>query len=361
MMQRRSGEPLRALAGLVAMLGAVACTGGAAMPAAPGASPPGTATVAPVGVAAPTIAAPIKMRIPYTAVSVAHAPLWVAKESGSFQEEGVEAELEYIATSTTVTQSMLSGEIGLANSGLEALVGANLAGAELVGLAVGTDRFLFRLYGGPGISSLADLRSKRVAVTRIGTSTDTVARLLLQRDGLDPASDVTVVQVGGVPEIFAALQSGAADGGVLSPPTTSKADAAGLQVLADTTEIDIPFHQAVLTSTRRYAGEQADTLRRVLRGYLRGIARYKQDREYAKQVIAQYTRGDDTASLDQSWALEDRVLSRVPYPRAEAVQLALDQAAAQQPEARAHRPEEFFDDRPLRQVEQSGFVAGLYR
>ena len=99
----------------------------------------------------------------------------------------------------------------------------------------------------------------------------------------------------------------------------------------------------------------------MLRGYLRGIARYKQDREFAKQVIARYTSGDDAATFDQSWALEDRVLSRVPYPRAEAVQLALDQAAAQQPEARARRPEDFYDDRPLRELEQSGFAAGLYR
>src|SRR5205823_13530732 len=60
--------------------------------------------------------------------------------------------------------------------------------------------------------------------------------------------------------------------------------------------------------------QQRPCLRRVLRGYLRGIARYKQDRELAKQVIARYTSGDDAATLDQSWALEDRVLSRVPYP-----------------------------------------------
>jgi ABC-type nitrate/sulfonate/bicarbonate transport system substrate-binding protein len=226
---------------------------------------------------------------------------------------------------------------------------------------VGTDRFLFRLYGGPGISSFPDLRGKRVAVTRLGTSTDTVARLLLQRNGLDPASDVTVIQVGGVPEIFAAVQSGAADGGVLSPPTLFKADAAGFQILADTTEIDIPYHQAVLTSTKRYVAEHGDLVRRVLRGYLRGIARYKLDSEFAKQVIAQYTRSDDAASLDQTWALEDRVLSRLPYPRAEAVQLALDQAAVQYPEARSHRPEDFFDDRLLRELEQRGFIDGLYR
>ena len=69
----------------------------------------------------------------------------------------------------------------------------------------------------------------------------------------------------------------------------------------------------------------------------------------------------DAASLDETWALEDRVLSRVPYPRAEAVELALEEASAEHPEARSRRPGDFFDDRYLRELDASGFIAGLYR
>jgi NitT/TauT family transport system substrate-binding protein len=356
---------------LLALVGTAACASPAAAP--PRAAPttaPAAAAPAPMSGSAPspTDAAPaappapsISVRIPYTAVSVVNAPLWVAKEAGDFEQEGVSVEVEYIATSTTVTQSMLSGEIALANSGLESLVTATLAGAELVGLAATTDRFIFRLYGAPGLSTLNDLRGKRVAVTRLGTSTDTVARLLLQRNGLEPDRDLTIIQVGGVPEIFAALQSGAADGGILSPPTIFRADAAGFVMLADTTQTEIPFHQAVLMSTRRYVAENADAVRRVLRGYMRGIARYKQDKAFAKEMIGRYTRTDDEYVLEQTWAIEDRVLARVPYLRAEAVQLALELAAPQYPEARSRSPRDFYDDRLLRELEESGFIGGLYR
>jgi hypothetical protein len=43
------------------------------------------------------------------------------------------------------------------------------------------------------------------------------------------------------------------------------------------------------------------------------------------------------------------------------VQLALEQAVAQYPDARTRRPAEFFDDRYLRELESSGFAASLYR
>jgi hypothetical protein len=78
-------------------------------------------------------------------------------------------------------------------------------------------------------------------------------------------------------------------------------------------------------------------------------------------MIGKYTRTDDAYVLEQTWAIEDRVLARVPYIRAEAVQLALELAAPQYPEARSRSPRDFYDDRLLRELEESGFIRGLYR
>jgi ABC-type nitrate/sulfonate/bicarbonate transport system substrate-binding protein len=139
------------------------------------------------------------------------------------------------------------------------------------------------------------------------------------------------------------------------------AEAAGYNRLVDATELDIPFHQAIILSTRRYVAEQPGVTRRALRAYLRGVARLKQDKAFAKQVLAKWTSTDDDAVLEQSWALLDRILPRVPYPRAEAIQLVLDEARAQNPAAASRPASEFYDDRPLRELEQSGFAASLYR
>src|SRR5205814_9405954 len=121
-----------ALVCLLVLVAAAACASGgptatsSAGTAAPAGASSGVAPGTGAGAAAAAaVEPPVSVRIPYTAISVVNAPLWVAKEAGYFEQEGVNAELEFIATSTTVTQSMLSGEIALANCGLESLVSAN--------------------------------------------------------------------------------------------------------------------------------------------------------------------------------------------------------------------------------------------
>ena len=331
----------RGLLGLGLVAAVLACASpappqpSAASRPAPPAAPQVATSAAPESSSGPApSAAPaplVSVRFPYSAVSVVIMPLWIAREGGYFTQEGVDAEVDFISTGPTMTQAMLAGEVAMAFSGLEAAVSATLAGADATILAVGTDRFLFRVYGVPGVRAIEDLRGKRIGVTRIGTATDVLARLLLQRAGLEPERDTAIVQVGGVPEILAAMQAGAVDAGVVSPPTMFGAEDAGYVRLADTTELDIPFHQAVVMTTRRYVAEQPDTARRVMRAFLRGVARFKQDKAFAKQVLAQYTKSDDDAVLEQSWELENRILQQVPYPREAAIQLALDQARAANP------------------------------
>jgi NitT/TauT family transport system substrate-binding protein len=285
---------------------------------------------------------------------------WVAKEAGYFADEGIDAELEYIATSTTFTQALVAGEMQMGMGGLEALVTSNAAGADLVGLAVSTDRFVFRLYARPGIHSLADLRGQRLAVARTGSTSYTAAQLLLRRAGLEAGRDVEMLSAGGTPEMYAALDSGAAQAALLPPPMSFQADAAGYAVLADTIEEDLPFHQSLLISTRRYVAEREDVVRRVVRAYVRAVARTKLDKEYYKQVLAQYARVEDPDILEKTWAMQDRVQPRVPYFRPEALQNAIDAAAEQRPELRSARPDDFVDERFLRELDQSGYIARLY-
>src|SRR5438067_12490158 len=92
------------------------------------------------------------------------------RRGGYLAEEGIDANVEYVATSTTLTQAMLAGEVAVADSGQEALVAADLAGADLIAIAVGTDRFIFRIYAAPPARTMADLRGKRVGVTRYGST-----------------------------------------------------------------------------------------------------------------------------------------------------------------------------------------------
>jgi hypothetical protein len=132
-------------------------------------------------------------------------------------------------------------------------------------------------------------------------------------------------------------------------------------MLVDTTQEDIFFHQAMLITPRRYLAENETLVRRVVRGYLRGVARFKQDKGFAATVTGKYTQTDDAGILEQSWAAEDRVLPRVPLIRPDAIQISLDEAAGQYPDARNRSPSDFYDNRPVQEQDANGFIASLYR
>jgi NitT/TauT family transport system substrate-binding protein len=346
----------------LAMVGACAAPavpGGASAPARP-AAPAAAHAKAPASPAAPAPPARTALRMPYSAIGAAMTTIWIAKEGGYLADEGLDVEMDYIATSTTFTQALLGGDMQIGMGGLEGLVASVVAGADLVGLAVSTDRFVFRVYGQPGLRTLTDLRGRRLAVARHGSTSDTAARLLLRRVGLEAERDVELVPAGGNPEIYAALESGLVHGAVLGPPIGFRAEAAGYPIIADTIEDDVPFHQSVLVTTRRFVAEQEDVVRRVVRAYVRAVARFKQDKAFFKEVLGQYARIEDDDILEQSWTIQDRVLPRAPYPRLEAIQVALDRALEGRP-PRLAVVADFFDERFLRELDASGFIASLYR
>jgi ABC-type nitrate/sulfonate/bicarbonate transport system substrate-binding protein len=361
------------IAALVLALVACARAGSPPQPPNPGGSPGlppqasnsgGSPLLAEPSAAAPAgegaLPARTALRFPYSAIGGSMAVGWVAKEAGYLADEGIDADLEYIATSTTFTQALVAGEMQMGMGGLEALVASNAAGADLVGLAVSTDRFVFRLYARPEIRALADLRGQRLAVARTGSTSYTAAQLLLRRVGLEAGRDVEMLSAGGTPEMYAALDSGAAQAALLPPPMSFQADAAGYPVLADTIEEDLPFHQSLLITTRRYVAEHEDVVRRVVRAYVRAVARTKLDKEYYKRILTQYAQIEDPDVLEKTWAIQDRVQPRVPYFRPEALQIAIDAAAEQRPELRSAKPQDFIDERFLRALDESGYIASLY-
>ena len=220
------------------LLGPLACaapsppaTGGpAAARAADGAAPASAPQAAAEPTAAAAAAPPIRVRYAYTAIAGSMAPMWVAYDLGLYTKYGVEPELTY-APSTQTIQAVLSGDTDFGLMSVRTLVEAHVAGADATGVAVLTNKVVQSLFGAPQITSIADLRDKRVGITRFGSIVANSARMLLRTGGLAP-DDVVLLQLGGFPEIMAGLQGGATEGGLLSPPFTLAARKLGYRELA---------------------------------------------------------------------------------------------------------------------------------
>jgi NitT/TauT family transport system substrate-binding protein len=174
------------------------------------------------------------LRIAYTSIGISYGPLWLTKEAGIFKKYDIDAEILYIAGGPLSTQALIAGDVSIAFASAVALISANLSGSDLAILGATIDTLPFQLYAAPSIKDPAQLRGTKLGVSRLGTTSDFVARYLLKKWGLQPDKDVAIFQAGSVPQIFAVLKGGSIQSGVLSTgPDTLRAEADGYIRLAD--------------------------------------------------------------------------------------------------------------------------------
>ena len=142
---------------------------------------------------------------------------WTTYEAGLFRKHGLDVELTYIASSQTVP-AVLANEVDVALGAGFAVISSRLAGSDLKLFLGVVNWFQYELMVAPEIETAADLKGKRLGVSRFGSASDVATRVALQQLGLAPDEDVTILQTGSLQERIAAMQAGAVQGGVAAPP-----------------------------------------------------------------------------------------------------------------------------------------------
>jgi NitT/TauT family transport system substrate-binding protein len=330
---------------------APAPTTGGTIAGAPTASAPTTAPAQPLE----------KLRVPYVAISASQLPAWVAEDAGLFAKNGLDVSLEYVPTGTTLVQTMVAGEAVFGIAGSEAPISASLAGADLLILAPTVDHLLFSIYAVPAIADASAMRGKRLAITRVGSSTDFAARQWVATLGLRAGDDVALVQAGGQKEILAAMQANGADAGVLSAPTDVEARHLGYREIADLGKLPKPFYQSSVLTTRQVVDGRPELVRRFVRAIVEADSVIHQDPAAAKRALVKYAQITDDEVLDATYQSALPVIPRVPLPTREAVESAIELVALTNPEARDVDPTRFFDPRFVQELQDSGFIQGLYQ
>jgi NitT/TauT family transport system substrate-binding protein len=300
-----------------------------------------------------------KLVAAYSSLSATQAALWLAKEAGAFQRHGLDVELIYISTGTKMVQALVGGDIRIAQVGGAAPLAARLRGAEIKIIAVSFNTLALTLMAQPDIRSVADLKGKRLGISRFGSNTDFGTRYLLRKYNI-AERDVAFLQFGEAQGILGALLSGAIHAGVLSYPTTAAAIRKGLKELIDFTDVGLEFPNSNISVTDRFLQTQPDIARRFLMGYSEGLHRYKTEPVFSKRVMGKYLRVQDQAVLDETYNIFAPKMPRIPYATVNGLRLALE-SLSDEPRAKNAKPEEFYDDTILRNLEREGFFQQLYR
>jgi ABC-type nitrate/sulfonate/bicarbonate transport system substrate-binding protein len=184
---------------------------------------------------------------------------------------------------------------------------------------------------------------------------------VLGRWGLEPDRDYSVTPVGGQPEQIAALQNGALDAAVLVPPNNLVARKLGFVELLSAREYGLEFANVGIVAHRRYLREQPEAVDRYLRAAAEGVAVMYQQPEIALAVLARYTRVDDREQLEETLAFELSRTARDMIPTPAGMRAALDELVLTHPKAATASWEDFVALEPVRRLNDSGFVSGLYR
>src|SRR5205823_3669975 len=171
---------IASVAALCLALALSACSAGGTSTPASKATAPAEAPAAP---AAPAGAAPtappdrIPVKIGYGSLTDNNLGLWIAKEAGLFEQQGLDVtEFPLIEGGTLSIQALIGGDIQFVLAGTSGIIVADLGGADLVGVAGASNKFEFALLSVPEIRSGAELRGKRVGISRFGSSSDFAAR-----------------------------------------------------------------------------------------------------------------------------------------------------------------------------------------
>jgi ABC-type nitrate/sulfonate/bicarbonate transport system substrate-binding protein len=312
----------------------------------------------------PSAFAADKIRVGFSAISLANAPVWIAEEKGFFKKYDIETEAIVVGGGATRSVSaVIAGDLQFGSTGGGAVVSAVFSGSDIIMVAAGNNKGIQRVMVRPDITSPAALKGKRVGVTALGSSGHLALLLMLRKWNMAP-EDVQTIQVGPSPVMLVSLQKGGIDAAVLQDPTFFVAEDSGFKTLGDPVALDIQYLQNVLISSRAYLKTHRDVASRFMKGLVEGVAHFKRNKEDSLRILMKKMRIEKGKEgyLERSYNLyATQYIEAAPYPSVAGTKTVLEFMAKDFPKAKTADPNAFIDNSLIKPLEDSGFIKGLYQ
>jgi NitT/TauT family transport system substrate-binding protein len=303
-----------------------------------------------------------KVVIGYSGISISQTPGWVAYEAGFFRKYGFDAQLLFVESGSRMVQTLISGDVVAAVVAGAPVIQSNLQGSGVVMLTGFLNTLDYKFIVSRDITRPDQLKGKAVAISRIGSSSDFATRYALEKYGLVPDKDVTILQIGSQPARFAALETGRISGVMIAIPLTAKAARSGLNTLADLQMLGLEYQHNGLAVSQNLIKTQPDLVRNLVKAYVEAIHYMKTHRKETIAVLAKYLKTDDAEALQEAYEAEIQALiPEKPYPTLKGIQIMLREMGIKDASARAARPEQFVDLSFMKELDSSGFIDRLYK
>jgi len=293
-----------------------------------------------------------KIVFAYSSIGSMATGVWMAKDSGAFDKYGIPTEIIFISSGPVVVQALIGGDLQVGSAASNAVINAVLNGAPIVAIGGTANRPYHRLFVQADINRIEDLKGKTLGVTRFGSITDNLTRIVLRKYGLE--NTVNVRQMGGTLEVAAAFQNRQIAGAVTSdmrvvPPSQPK-------VLMQLIDMGIPYSMNMLAVSRDLLKRSPETAEKVVRAYSEGVAFMNQNKERALKIIAKYAHMTDPKQIEDHYRDSVTYLDRIPRAEPDAVQTILEFMGK-----KGIPSETFQDNAIIDKLTHEGFFEKLYK
>ena len=300
----------------------------------------------------------IKINAGFATIGQGAGPMMVTWKAGLFQKHGLDIDRPRIMGGAKgVVRGLMSGEIQFGNMAAPAPLRANLQGeADIVFLTGGINQQF--IMGRPGINRREELAGKKIGFVGDGGLNDALVKFIIEKLAAAGIKGLRQEPIPGDSDVQALLR-GKCDAVVITPPESIDAQRKGCKLLVDFAEYGLNYALGGIAARRGYIERNPEITRKFIKAYVEGMHRYRTDREFTVGVQAEYSGIADRTVAEETYDLTRPGMPSVPYPVVSALQTLLDFMARDLPEAKKANAGRFVDDRFVRELDESGFIASL--
>lgn len=294
-------------------------------------------------------------------LSIIHSLLWVTYDQKLLKKYGLDLEYIAIENGTVGMQALLANEAQFLFSTSSLAVSANLRGGDVTVVAGGLNFIPDKLIVRPEITKPEDLAGKRLAISRFGSSSETSARLTLEKVGVKPES-VSLIQLGGVSTRQVALMAGQVQATVLSDPQATAAVNAGMKLWVDLSDSKWGLPRICFNcfmAKRSYLEANKEAAVNFLKAVIEGLYQLKRDKPLGVRLIKKYLRlSDEAASIGYDFYIGKHGDGMLSLPERRGMEFIIAETAKSNPAASKATPESLRLVEPslLDEIKKSGFV-----
>src|SRR5919106_7034423 len=271
-----------------------------------------------------------KLKISYSSVDAPNANWYIAEDKRLYQKYGLDVDLVFIPTSTTNVATLVAGSVKVGNISGGSIANAVVGGAAIVAVGCFINTLPYELIVHESIRTAQQLKGKSIGISRIGSSSDVAARVLLKGLGLEPEKDVAILQVGGSSERAAAFATGKIAAFPSPPGVIHLTKGMSSWTLITTADFpkSYPFPYVCPTTSRSYLGTNRDTIKRLLMALIEATHFFKTRKEESKKILAKYSRQSNEAYLESAYQTNAKLFERLPLATREGMEVQISDALA---------------------------------